>query len=201
MDENLYELCLFWYFSQKQQFNINFNKLTSIDIYNQWINVWFAKEEKQVTIDSYLKKYEYMIETYINFSPRNLIETIGIIILYDQITRNIFRNTSNAYKYDKIALLYAKKLINVYERLHFCVKLTVIICLIHSENIVDHNNVQLKIHELVNDPLCDKNIFRSLYNISINHLERIVLFGRIPERNKFLSRTSTDEERAYILSL
>ena len=52
----------------------------------------------------------------------------------------------------------------------------------------------------VTDPLvanCDF-VFQSLRGISNNHRDRMRLFGRVPERNKWLRRESSEQEVAFM---
>jgi len=57
----------------------------------------FAKGETQQWIDK--EKYHHH---YKDYQPRYLYECIVMIVLYDQIPRNIFRNTRQAYETDHI---------------------------------------------------------------------------------------------------
>jgi uncharacterized protein (DUF924 family) len=193
-DINLLELLNYWYLSDQ----CISNNLTSLDFCNIWLNKWFCKGNKQKIIDDYLKKYDNMIDKYVSYEPKNLFETIGIIILYDQITRNIYRKTAKAYLYDNIALKYAKLLLNDFDNLFFGFQLTITLCLIHSENINDLYIAKQLITKIKNNKYCDYRLYNSLRSIFNNHYDRILLFGRIPERNKFLHRISTHNETVYL---
>jgi uncharacterized protein (DUF924 family) len=46
-----------------------------------------------------------------------------------------------------------------------------------------------------------EQIRNAMKKIIHNHSERILLFGRIPERNKILGRISTSEELTYLKAL
>ena len=198
--DELYNLYLYWYFSESNR-KYNCKLLNSIDIYNQWTNVWFAKEEQQKKIDTYLLKYEPLIDKYKTYHPTNLIEAIALIILYDQIPRNIYRGTYKAYLYDHISNKLTHNLLEKYDNLPLNMKLTLIICLAHSENITDHYLIKEKLSSIKKDKKCDYSIYQALYTITINHRDRIELFGRIPERNKILNRISTENELIYLNSI
>ncbi len=126
---------------------------------------------------------------------------MALIILFDQIPRNIYRKTAKAYKYDLKSLKITKSLIENFDSLHFCFKLTIIICMIHSEDISDHEIIKILLLKIKNDFKCDSQLYISLYQIYINHYDRIKMFGRIPERNIFLGRKSTPEEKIYLLNI
>jgi len=198
--DELYNLYYYWYFSECNTKH-DCKSLTSIDIYNQWINVWFAKGNQQIKIDKYLLQYESLIDKYITYQPTNLIETVALIILYDQIPRNIFRGNPKAYLYDNISNKLTHSLLNEFNTLPFNIKLTLIICLVHSENITDHYLIQEKLPFIKKDVKCDSSIYQALYTITINHKDRIELFGRIPERNIILNRQSTENEIIYLDSI
>ncbi len=112
------------------------------------------------------------------------------IVLYDQITRNIFRGTARAYRYDPRARALVQPLLPPaveFDTLPFCYKLTCCICLVHSENLTDH--ALIADHLLPNirrDARCDPSLLDTLLGVCANHRDRVQLFGRIPERNKYL---------------
>jgi uncharacterized protein (DUF924 family) len=180
---------------------MNFAELKSYDLVELWENKWFAKNEKQKKIDVSLLYFKDLIEKYETYEPKNLCEKMALIILYDQIVRNIFRNTNKAYQYDNIALNLAKSLLKNFETLPFCFKLTVVICMIHSENISDHKIINELMPIVKTDVKCDPKLYIALNGIYKNHNDRIKLFGRIPERNKFLGRISTQEEKVFLMNV
>jgi uncharacterized protein (DUF924 family) len=199
-DEELLELIVFWYnsptFYKKQ--------MTQQSLLEQWINLWFAKGEKQKEVDDYLKlRFSNIFNK--KFISCNIHTDIALIILYDQITRNIFRNTKKAYEFDNIALNIAKKYvnnINFMSIINVQYVITLTICLIHSENIEDQNLACLIVEKmLIQHKYYYSEIFTLLKKICQNHKMRIDLFGRIPERNIFIGRNSTSEEKAFLNSL
>ena len=80
------------------------------------------------------------------FSPTNFFEDFSLIILYDQISKNIFRNDEKTYEYDekakKIAGKYRKNLKEL--PLHNILRL--FICFLHSESIYDQRYVRKAFH-------------------------------------------------------
>ncbi|CAF4573239.1 unnamed protein product, partial [Rotaria sp. Silwood2] len=126
---------------------------------------------------------------------------MAMIILYDQITRNIFRGTENAYKYDDIARRIALTLVETISLSTLPIQflLTIVICLIHSEQIEHQDLVKSLIQQYVlRHPSIDPNLLTSLSGIAKNHYDRIQLFGRIPERNRFIDRQSTLTEISFM---
>ena len=202
----LLELVCFWYgiTSLKPLYLNEGNiKIDNNLLREKWKNLWFSKEKQQTVIDKQLEKYENLIERCKEFKPRNVIEKLGMIILYDQIPRNIYRKTPKAYLYDEIARNYALQLLetNKEKNKEYPVQLiTILVSLIHSENLLHQTMVQEEI-KFLRTTFLDQFILDSLQGIADNHFDRIKLFSRIPERNKYLGRKSTEEELIYIKNL
>jgi uncharacterized protein (DUF924 family) len=198
------EILSFWYNNMKIYKNtkaLNV-EMSSNELDELWTQIWFAKGETQTKVDNELKKFEYYYKKYKDYKPYYLYEYIALIILYDQIPRNIFRNSAKAYDTDNIAFNHAKYLIKFMEYIPYHLSIPIIMSYIHSESIEILNqtkdiigNIQKKYYNNYN------NIFSSLNGIFQNHYDRISLFGRIPERNKFLNRESTENELVYLQSI
>ncbi|UJR17381.1 hypothetical protein I4U23_004276 [Adineta vaga] len=192
----LYQLLVDWYGTT----NLN-RSLSSTQLTEQWTTLWFAKREQQKLADQKLMKYQSAIEDFLHFQPTKQKEKIAMIILYDQITRNIFRGTANAYKYDEKARHIALSLIETMTLSDLPIQflLTILICLIHSEHI-EHVELVRNIIEkhIATNTSIDSNLLRSLNGIVKNHHDRLLLFGRIPERNRFINRESTPAEISYM---
>ncbi len=192
-------LLSYWYFGSK--YHTMINEITSTDIINTWINIWFAKGERQKVIDEHLKTYKELLDKYTDHTSENIYEYMVLIVLYDQIPRNIYRGTAQAYAYDQIARKYIEKVLPYFETLHLIFKLTIVIGLVHSENIADHElNIKL-LQSVKSDRKLDDQLSSAISTIVRNHRERVQMFGRIPERNKYLGRISTVEEEAYMRAI
>ncbi|CAF2163451.1 unnamed protein product [Rotaria magnacalcarata] len=195
----LYQLLIDWYGTT------HFNRsLSSTQLTNQWTTLWFAKHEQQKLVDQKLMKYHPAIEYFIDFQPTILEEKMAMIILYDHITRNIFRGTESAYIHDDIARRIALTLVKTIYLTDLPVQflITILICLIHSEQIEHLEIVQSLIQQyLMRHPSIDSNLLVSLLGIAKNHHDRIQLFGRIPERNRFIGRQSTVAEISFMAAV
>lgn len=192
----LYQLLVDWYGTS------NFNRsLSSTQLTDQWTSTWFAKRDQQKRMDEKLKKYRSAIDAFASFEPTTLREKIATIILFDQITRNIFRGTDMAYAYDDKARQIALALIDTTSLADLPIQflLTILICLIHSEN-SEHLDLVMELTQqyVAKHTSVDTNLLTSLSGIAKNHRDRLQLFGRIPERNRFLRRESTPAEIAYM---
>lgn len=203
-NQYLLEIYLFW-FKNPLVFKSIKQKINSINLLDLWTNVWFAKGTHQKYIDNIMNKtfISYFdnenLEKYI---PKTLEENIAIIILYDQISRNIFRRTKNAYLYDSKTFKFVQNILNNYDiyKLNIEYLLVLFLACIHQENIEIHNIAKKILNIIKTHSLCDKTLYESITNIFINHNERIKLFGRYPERNNFISRKTNDLELIYMKS-
>ena len=123
---------------------------------------------------------------------------MSCVLLFDQVPRNIFRGTPRAYAYDRLAYPLARAL---HARADFAslpaqLRYMTVICIVHSEKLEDQERVVAFAESLPMDTL--GVTFRA---IGRNHRDRIALFGRFPERNKYLGRVTTDSERVYMESI
>ncbi len=202
INEDFINILMYWYNIIIPKTSYFYKDSNNINIVDSWINIWFAKNENQKKIDNELLNFEKYYDKYKNYEPVYLYEYVALIILYDQIPRNIFRNTYKAYATDNIALNYALYLIKYIDYLPFHICIPIIMSLIHTESLEVLKTAENIIKQL-KEKYCVKynDIFNSLNNIFINHFDRIKLFGRIPERNKFLNRNTSEEEKIYLKSL
>ena len=135
------------------------------------------------------------------YNPKNTKEILAKIILLDQFSRHMYRNSDKAYACDIISLNLSLKMLNnsTINELSSVEQLFALMPLQHSENI-QHKNILLT---FANDKLntsyeYDKNIYSSIIEHTKNHRTVLELFGRYPKRNQFLGRVSTPEEILYI---
>ena len=197
-EERLINIFFLWYQVAKPN-----QKLSSVDIVNVWTNYWFAKGDQQKIVDKLLKQFEDDIEICKEHIPTTLHEKMGMIILYDQIPRNIFRMQAQSYDYEHISLPIALELAQpqIFTTLPLQFQLTVTICIVHSEKF-EHLSVLDELFKLLSEnPLLDQSVKKSLSGINRNHYDRISMFGRIPERNACLGRVNTHDEEVYLQSL
>jgi uncharacterized protein (DUF924 family) len=200
--ELLIELFCEWYaISQPQLRRISFLNDTSFS--DLWANKWFAKKGMQKFMDEYLIKYEILFDLNMDdigelTSEYKLIVQIAFMILWDQVSRNIYRNTKKAYATDCKARAIVDSVVEQWDRLPLAVKVSCILVYIHSENMTDLEIVKILLSKIDLSSL--PSIKTALHGIAKNHSDRMKLFGRIPERNKYLGRESTASELAYMLS-
>jgi uncharacterized protein (DUF924 family) len=119
-----------------------------------------------------------------------------LVLLLDQVPRNIFRGTPRAYASDAAALTAAERaieracdqLVPQVWRLFFYMPFH------HSEDIAEQRHAVALFDALPRNP--DRR--GSLRRYGHPYIEVIERFGRFPHRNAILGRESTAEELAFL---
>lgn len=199
-NEALYELFNIWYGFSKFRKRLSDYSMTPSQLRHQWDELWFAKTSE---IDVMLRdKFHESLRTTIDYVPKRQIEEVGKMLMYDQVVRNIFRGTPQAYQYDHISLKIAHKLVkHDYNTLPCFVQISVVLVLIHSENITDQNLAVSFITQLFEVNQHHYGVLTTLQKISQRHKLRIELFGRFPERSKIKGLVLSEDEKTFVSSL
>lgn len=126
---------------------------------------------------------------------------LALILLTDQFSRNIFRNSSEAFSFDPIALQNTLQSIDqgFDSSFHPLKRAFFYLPLEHSENIEYQKLSLKKFTELagISDNENEK-ILKSYQDFAVKHYEIIARFGRFPHRNQVLGRISTQEETEFL---
>lgn len=139
--------------------------------------------------------------------PTNGLEGLAKIIVLDQFSRNIHRDTPGMYATDKLALKIAQHLVK--ERLdtrdvkHPCMQIFVYLPFVHSEDLaVQDEGLRLYRERYNNEP--ENSPFKGIVTMNLSYTEKhraiVAQFGRFPHRNKILGRISTPEEEKFLTS-
>ncbi|MBS0226122.1 MAG: DUF924 family protein [Proteobacteria bacterium] len=116
---------------------------------------------------------------------------LALILLLDQIPRNIFRGSGHAFATDGLARLHASAAVDggfdaqVDPSLRFFFYLP----FEHSEAMIDQQRSVELVGALGN---------KDLLHYAIAHRDVIARFGRFPHRNAALGRINTPEEQAWL---
>ena len=113
------------------------------------------------------------------------------IIVLDQFSRNVYRNTTSAFAQDPMALALAQEAVakGVLNELNPDERAFLLLPYMHSESKVIH----VQAEHLYREWAPENN-----YNFELRHKEIIDRFGRYPHRNKILNRQSTPEELEFL---
>jgi len=119
------------------------------------------------------------------------LDALAEIIILDQFSRNMFRDTPQAFAFDTLALVLAQEAVRrkLDTDLDPGKKAFLYMPFMHSES--------REIHEiamyLFDHPGLEEN-----YNFELKHKVIIDRFGRYPHRNEILGRESTEEELEFL---
>jgi uncharacterized protein (DUF924 family) len=168
------------------------------DILNFWFNEltpahWWKKDE---TLDAQIKQRFGAIHTQAArcelFDWRIAAKgRLAEIVILDQFSRNIFRNTPQAFAHDSLALALAQEALAVDadKALSPSERNFLYMPFMHSESAAIH---QIAV-TLFSAPGMENNL-----DFELKHQTIINRFGRYPHRNKILGRESTPEEIEFL---
>ncbi len=165
--------------------NFWFNELEAKD--------WFAKNE---ALDADIEqrfgplRQQLAHQRFDKFlgSPR---QSLAAVILFDQMSRNLFRGDPRSFATDELALAIAHAMVERGwdKEIGREYRVFVYLPFEHSENLDDQNTAV----ELI-DTLGNEEFSRYAHA----HRDVIARFGRFPHRNAILKRGSTPQEDAYL---
>jgi uncharacterized protein (DUF924 family) len=130
--------------------------------------------------------------------PRTLgrDDRLAIIILTDQLTRNMYRGTPRAYEGDVYAFDAAQYVIAAGqdETLSPLRRSFVYMPFLHAEDIRVQGQSLMLFRKLASEAASMKDALK----YAEQHYATVARFGRFPERNGILGRPSTAEEKAFL---
>ena len=155
--------------------------------------MWFKKNRDFDALikDKFFDTIKFYMKTEIKEFFLSLDTYISSIIVLDQFTRNVFRNTDKAYQGDTKAIQLSKIAIqsNFLKEKDYHKNSFLLMPLMHSENIKDHELGLPYFQEYTNS---------NTFKYALKHKEIIERFGRFPHRNKMLGRNSTQSELEFL---
>jgi uncharacterized protein (DUF924 family) len=122
---------------------------------------------------------------------------LAVIILIDQLSRNIYRDSPLAWSADDVALSCARQaLARTYDAgLGLDERTFLYMPLMHSEDLADQKQCVELFRTLAEERADDEDV--SL-DFAIRHHDIVARFGRFPHRNEILGRESTPEELKFL---
>ncbi len=127
--------------------------------------------------------------------------SLALILLLDQFTRNIYRDTPQMYAGDERALALCCQLLDTgaVERYPWGHRAFIYMPLMHSEDLEQQERCVECFAELATlapEPL--RATFANNHQFAIAHRDIVARFGRFPHRNDVLGRESTPEEVEFL---
>ena len=154
---------------------------------------WWDKSDAfdQLLIEKYQDLHTKAIKGELYQWRENPKGRLAEIIVLDQFSRNMYRDTEKAFASDALALILAQEAISVGadESLNETEKSFLYMPFMHSESLIIHE-VGLKLFQAGTS---DSSI-----NFEIRHKKIIEDFGRYPHRNNILGRISTNKEIEFL---
>lgn len=167
--------------------------------------LWWSKDPE---IDLYIKNnYEKYINSAVSGKLDHWKKTshglLAYIIILDQFSRNIYRNSKRAFSQDKIALNTASEAVStgLEAGLKSVEKIFLYMPYMHSEMLSDQLISIKKYSDLVNENkshIILHDLLEQSEEYAYRHYEIIKKFGRYPHRNIILGRESTNEEIEFL---
>jgi uncharacterized protein (DUF924 family) len=121
--------------------------------------------------------------------------SLALLLVLDQFSRNLFRDSPRAFACDGDALSLAEEALEVgFDRLLVPVQRMFMYMPFQHSEAIERQRRSLELFEtLRNDPQTARS-----YDYAVRHFDVIAKFGRFPHRNSILGRTSTPQELEYL---
>ncbi|MBL8013154.1 MAG: DUF924 domain-containing protein [Candidatus Omnitrophica bacterium] len=129
---------------------------------------------------------------------------LALILIFDQFSRSMFRNTPQAFTTDQLALELTQASITdgKDKDLQFIERVFLYMPFMHSEVLSVQEEGVRSFENLVKESKEKGSPNTSYFEYNLNYMRQhrdiIARFGRFPHRNKILGRTSTREETEFL---
>ena len=171
------------------------------------LNIWFASGE---SLDDLCQPFANVVRelktdppTLVGAEWSSLEGKVAKILLADQLSRSCFRGTPEAFSFDPIGRELVRDLVkpdNVKKTLELPAALLYLLpwALAHSEDVVDLKRA-CEIIDMAISAYPNFNLFKGTNKQAVKqHRQVLERFGRYPQRNRELSRESTEAEKAWL---
>lgn len=123
------------------------------------------------------------------------------VVVLDQLSRNLFRETARMYAWDATALALAERALALGDAARLATDECAFLYMpfMHSESLADQARCVALFEALAasRSGRARERIENNL-RFAVAHLEVVARFGRFPHRNALLGRPSTPEEEAFL---
>ena len=156
-------------------------------------SMWFAKDETfdRLIAERFADTHAQAVNCELFEWRQNAPGRLAEIIVLDQFSRNLFRDSPLAFANDQMALVLAQEAISqgADQQLNKTERGFLYLPFMHSESPVIHRRAE-EIYRRHGD--------ESSLEWELKHKAIIDRFGRYPHRNEILGRVSTAEELAFL---
>ena len=158
----------------------------------------FKKNESfdQLIREKFLKDYELASANEYDDWQDSSLGCLALVILFDQFSRNMFRDNMKAFEQDHKTRLIVNDAVyaGFLEEMDESQRLFMLLPLIHSEEITDHEMA----YYLLDKYLKNHTGLADIKKFWQDHTKAIRKFHRYPHRNKILGRVSTQDEIEFL---
>ena len=158
----------------------------------------FQKPEgfEQEIRDKCLKDYELASANEYDDWQDTPFGCLALVILFDQFSRNIFRNDKRAFDQDHKTRLIVNDAVyaGFLDKMDESQRFFMLLPLIQSEEVTDHEMA----YYLLDKYLKNHSGLKDIKKFWQDHTKAIRKFHRYPHRNKILGRESTIEEIEFL---
>ena len=181
--------------------NLKENEIPSEKYRKQW---WIKDSENDERIkDSFGDYLNLAIRGELDSWKATSLGTLALILLFDQFTRNIYRDTENAFSQDQKAVELCLNGINKAfdKELHPIQRIFYYMPLMHSEEMSMQKKSIKSFSNLANqfkNPEPIAKMTSGSFEYAMKHYEIVKRFGRYPHRNAILGRKSSPEETQFL---
>jgi uncharacterized protein (DUF924 family) len=175
---------------------------TDAETHRRQCEWWFRGGADQAITQRFTHVLEAAANGELDHWAQDPRSRLALIIVLDQFSRSIYRDTARAYAQDAKALALAiegmsnghyGRIPTVWEKTFFVLPLT------HSERFAMHERMVGLCEAMIAEaPAALRRIYMFSASQARGHREVIARFGRHPHRNAVLGRISSEEERVYI---
>ena len=167
------------------------------------ISHWWQKDP---VFDAAVKeKFESVLLAAANGELNHFLDEpegrLALILLFDQFSRNMYRDMPEAFAYDGIALSFAVEGVKIGHDLKLPATHRAFFYMPfeHDERDEMQERSIAFFSQLLDDaPEQQRAVFKGFLDYAKRHKEVIDTFGRYPHRNKILGRESTQSELDYL---
>lgn len=164
----------------------------------EYFTRWF---QKSPSYDDFLRqKLSPLMEASPKFASRwrkTVDGKLALIVLWDQVSRNIYRDTPAMFARDEQCVELCRDAITSGEdrKLNLGRRSILYMPLMHAESVADQELSMRMFLALARE--CP-DVFGNSLAFAKAHFDIIVRFGRFPHRNSILGRESTEEEIEFL---
>jgi len=150
----------------------------------------------QLIRERFLKDYELACSSEYDDWQDSSLGSLALVILFDQFSRNMFRNDKRAFEQDHKTRLIVNDAVfaGFLEKMDESKRFFMLLPLIHSEEITDHEMA----YYLLDKYLKNHSGLVDIKKFWQDHTKAIKKFHRYPHRNEVLGRKSTKEEVEFL---